>query len=108
MKRAWLTGLLAVLTHAGAADPAPAPPAPTTVTLGDLFAEEGVVDVSVSPSGRYVSAVIRHFDHDLLMVYDVTTGASKGLTRMRRKDVGDRYDARITDVVWKTEQRLLF
>lgn len=85
--KAWLlVGLLAVAVPASTA----------TLTLDDLFGSEGAADVAVSPSGRYLAAVVRRKDDDLLVVQDLTTGESRGLTRVGRKDVGKLFDSRCT------------
>jgi dienelactone hydrolase len=97
--KAWLlAGLFAFVGPACAAN----------LTLDDLFATEGAADVSVSPSGRYLAAVVRRKDDDLLVVQDLDTGESKGLTRVGRRDVGKLFDSRIASVMWKTDDRLLF
>jgi pimeloyl-ACP methyl ester carboxylesterase len=97
--KAWLlVGLMAIGGPASAAG----------LTLDDLFATEGAADVAVSPSGRYLAAVVRRKNDDLLVVQDLTTGESQGLTRIGRKDVGKLFDSRIASVLWKTEDRLLF
>jgi len=107
MKAAWLMGLLFALLHAPASSAETAAPS-SPVSLGDLFSEEGVASASVSPSGRYIAAVVRHFDHDLVVVLDTANGSSKGLTKIGRREVGERYESRITLVQWKSEERLLF
>jgi dienelactone hydrolase len=97
--KAWLlVGLLAFAAPASAAN----------LTLDDLFGSEGAADVAVSPSGRYLAAVVRRKDDDLLVVQDLTTGESKGLTRVGRQDVGKLFDSRIASVLWKSDERLLF
>jgi len=95
-----------------AADNAAAPAAAATpahaISLDDLFSEEGARDVSISPSGQYLAAVVRRKDADLLVVQDLTTGKHLGVQRIGRKDIGAQYDARIVTVNWKTDDRLLF
>jgi len=64
--------------------------------------------VAVSPSGRYIAAVVRRQGDDLLALIDTGDGTLKGLTKVGRKDVGPRFEARITSVYWKNEDRILF
>ena len=85
-----------------------APTAPVPASLDELFSDEGAVDVAVSPSGRYLAGVLRDKEGDVLLLVDVATGQSKTLTRLDRKQVGKRFDAYMTTVYWKTEERLLF
>src|SRR3569832_2027952 len=80
--KAWLCiGLLGLCTFGSAASAA-------SLTLDDLFGREGAADVAVSPSGRYLAAVVRRKDDDVLVLQDLTTGQSKGLTSIGRNDVG--------------------
>ena len=79
-----------------------------TLSLDDLFADTGAHDVAVSPSGRYLAAVVRRGNDDLVAVQDLVTGERTGLTRVGKKDVGEIFDARISTIYWKTDQRLLF
>jgi dipeptidyl aminopeptidase/acylaminoacyl peptidase len=101
---------LLLLTVATIALPAnePAPVAMPAATLDDLFSDDGATDVAVSPSGRYLAMVVRKSDNDLLAVLDFETGKYQTLTKVGRKDVGTRYDSRISTVYWKTDDRLLF
>jgi dienelactone hydrolase len=96
------TGLLIALCALGGSASA------ANLSLDDLFGDEGAAAVAVSPSGRYLAAVVRRRDDDLLVVQDLTTGESKGLTRVGRKDVGELFDSRIAAVLWKSDDRLLF
>jgi len=101
---------LAVACLALLAAPAPraAEPAATRLSLDDLFAQQGSTDVAVSPSGRYIAVVVRRQDDDMLALIDTSDGTALGLTKVGRKDVGARFDARITSVQWKNEDRILF
>ncbi len=90
------------------ADPASADPPAMSLTMDDLFSETGVPDMAVSPSGRFISAVVRRDDADVLAVYDLTTRKRTPLMRLGRDDVGPLFDARIQAVLWKTDERLLF
>jgi dipeptidyl aminopeptidase/acylaminoacyl peptidase len=98
--------LLAVATTASATEShAPGLPA---ATLDDLLAEDGVADVAVSPSGRYLAIVVRKGITDRLAVMDLQTGEHQVITTVGRKDVGQRFDARMSTAYWKTDERLLF
>ena len=81
---------------------------PARLTLDDLFAQEGESDVAVSPSGRYIAVVVQHKDTDVLALIDTSTGNTAGLTKIGRKDAGTQFDAHVTTVWWKNEERLLF
>jgi dipeptidyl aminopeptidase/acylaminoacyl peptidase len=83
-------------------------PAATRLSLDDLFAEQGSTDVAVSPSGRYIAVVVRRKDDDLLALIDTNDGKLSGLTKVGLKDVGPGFDARMTSVYWKNEDRILF
>ncbi|HTU66903.1 MAG TPA: S9 family peptidase [Steroidobacteraceae bacterium] len=94
---AWLSSL-------GAAIPGHA----ANLSLDDLFSVEGAADVSVAPSGRYLAAVVRGKDSDLLAVQDLSDGKTEAIARIGRRDAGKMLDTRISTVVWKTDGRLLF
>ena len=107
MARALGVALLCNLGPAVSHAAEPAAPA-RTLTLDDLFSEEGARDVAISPSGHYLAAVVRRKDADLLVVQDLDTGKHLGIQKIGRKDIGPQYDARIVTVYWKTDDRLLF
>ncbi len=98
--------LLAAVTTASAAEPAPADM--PTATLDDLLAEDGVADVAVSPSGRYLAIVVRKGETDRLAVMDLQTGEHQVISSVGRKDVGQRFDARMSTAYWKSDDRLMF
>ena len=107
MRKRWLaTVLWALAIPAWPADPAPV--TQTALTLDDLFSEAGAYDVAVSPSGNYLAAVVRRPDGDLLVVQDLAANQLKGITRIGHTDAGPKFDARMSAVYWKTEDRLLF
>jgi hypothetical protein len=87
---------------------AAAEPAAARLSLDDLFSDQGSTDVAVSPSGRYIAVVVRRKEDDLLALIDTGDGTLKGLTKVGVKDVGPRFDARMTSVYWKNEDRILF
>lgn len=104
--RAWcLVGLLLLPASPGLAAPAPAS---ARISLDDLFAEEGAVDAAVSPSGRYLAGISRTREDDLLVVIDLHTGKKTALSKLGRKQLGQRLDGYISEVYWKTEDRLLY
>lgn len=111
-----LAALLLFAASAGtalAADSTP-PPSPANAagnpvaSLDDLFSEEGAQDVAVSPSGKLLGAVIRRKTEDVIVVMDLTTGDHKIISRAGRKEVGPKFDAHISTIYWKTDERLLF
>lgn len=105
--RCWLVAVLLAILGFPAFSADPLPPADARITLDDLLATEGAADAAVSPSGKYIAAVLRRPDSDLLVLIDAATGESKGLTRVGRHNVSPRHDSHITSVYWKTESRLL-
>ena len=107
MRSPWLVVVLSALAMpAWPTDPAPATKLPPS--LEDLFSDQGAYDVAVSPSGNYLAAVVRQADGDLLVVQDLAANQLKGITRIGRKYAGPKFDARMSAVYWKTEDRLLF
>jgi len=81
---------------------------PGPLTLDDLFDRKGVVDVAVSPSGRYLAGIVRQADNDVVLVVDAETGDHKVIARVGLKDAGEHLEARITSVYWKSDDRILF
>jgi len=110
--KSWLRIAIAVsaasLVSSALAGPAQSNAGAAVLTLDDLFSEDGIPDMAVSPSGRFVAAVVRHADADLLMVYDLSTDERKPLTRLSRSDIGPQFEARVESVLWKTDERLIF
>lgn len=98
-----LVSLLGLAPWVRAAEPAPA-----AITLDDLFSQSGARDVAVSPTGRYIAAVVSRPDDDVLVVQDLSTGARFNNTRVGHADIGPQFDARMISVVWKSDDRLLF
>src|SRR5688572_14981541 len=104
-----LAGLLAFSAQAHAQAP-PAPPATKPLpplSLADLFAEDAVPDTAISPSGRYIAAVLRRPDLDIIAVTDTVEGTTKAITKAMRKELGPKLDVKIAHVYWKSEERLL-
>jgi acetyl esterase/lipase len=101
-------GMAAIYSSCALAQtPAAAPAAKPTLTLSDLFADPSVPDTSISPSGRYLAAVVRNKDMDVLVVRDLKTDQRKGIAKANRKDLGEKLDVHISYVQWKTDDRLL-
>jgi dienelactone hydrolase len=98
-----LVSLLGLVPVAHAAETVPAP-----VSLDDLFSQSGARDVAVSPSGRYIAAVVSRPDDDILVVQDMSSGTRINNTRIGHADVGPKFDTRMISVMWKTDDRLLF
>jgi len=86
---------------------APATPA-APFTLEDLFADDTVIDASISPSGKLLVAAVRRKADDALILVDLATGQKKLVTRINKDAFGNQIDVRMGFVVWKTEDRLLF
>ena len=85
-----------------------APGPAENLSLDDLFGDQGAADVAVSPSGRYLAAVVRGKGADLVAVHDLTTGDTRALTKVGLHDVGELIDSTISSVIWKGDDRLLF
>lgn len=98
-----LLPLVAAVQLAHAADKPPAP-----ITLDDLFSQSGARDVAVSPTGRYIAAIVSRPDDDVLVVQDLASGARITNTRVGHGDIGPQFDARMISVLWKGDDRLLF
>jgi dienelactone hydrolase len=78
------------------------------LSLGDLFSEGGTVDVEVSPSGNYFTAIVRHPEGDVLVLQNVKTGEVKALTRVGRNDAGPAFDLQMSSMIWKGDDRIVF
>jgi dipeptidyl aminopeptidase/acylaminoacyl peptidase len=85
-----------------------APPAAASLSLADLFSDEGARDVAVSPSGKYLAAVVSRKSGDMLVVQEAESGKTEGILNIGRKDIGKIFDAQVVNVHWKTDDRLLF
>jgi pimeloyl-ACP methyl ester carboxylesterase len=104
-----LLALLAALQGmAFAADPSAAQRALPRVTPDDLFAEMQLPDVSISPSGRYVAGVLVGTDTSAVFVTDLQTGGTRNIVGISRDAISKQNDAVISDVYWKSDDRLLF
>src|SRR6187402_3051733 len=94
---------------------APATPAPAAESrpkrlpsLDDLYSELNIVDTSISPSGRYLAFVVRRPTDDTLAVMDLQTKTKKALQRSKPSDLGSKLVMHISNVYWKSDERLLF
>jgi dipeptidyl aminopeptidase/acylaminoacyl peptidase len=109
-----ITSILLALTSqavlAQTTVPAPAaPPAPTRLpSLDDLYSELNIVDTSISPSGRYLAFILRRPTDDTLAVIDLQTNEKKALQRSKPGDLGAKLIMHISNVYWKSDERLLF
>lgn len=92
-----------------AQDPAPAntPKAARPPTLNELYSEYTLVDTAMSPSGRYVAAIVRREKDDILVVFDLVTGERKPLQRVAFTDAGKDLLLFMTTVQFKTDDKLL-
>jgi dipeptidyl aminopeptidase/acylaminoacyl peptidase len=106
-RRAGAFGVFAALCAIAAFGDVPTPSA-NRVSLDDFFGEDGVKDVAVSPSGRYLASIVRRADMDFVVVHDLDADASEAITRIGRESLGRQFEARISTVIWKTDERLLF
>lgn len=98
--------LVCLTTASGLAQDAPA--APTRApTLDELYAELNLVDTAISPSGRYVAAIVRREKDDILLCIDLNTGERKALQRVAFTDAGKGLIFYMTTVQWKTDDKLL-
>ena len=94
---------------AAAQNPAAKPePKKASLTLEDLFSEPTVVDADISPSGKYIAAIVRKDADDAIVQLDLTTGQKKLVTRINKDAFGKQLDVRLGFVLWKTDDRLLF
>ena len=94
-----------------AQDAAPAPDTPAKplrpATLNDLYGDETLVDTCISPSGRYVGAIVRRAKDDVLVVFDLTTGERKVIQRVGFDEAGKALILYMVSVQWKTDDKLL-
>jgi fermentation-respiration switch protein FrsA (DUF1100 family) len=82
-----------------------APLAPPT--LEELYSEPTVVDVAMSPGGRYIASIVRHPTEDLLVVFDLQTNERKVIQRAGFTGVTKNLVMKMATVYWKTDERLL-
>ena len=82
-----------------------APLAPPS--LEDLYSEPTVVDVSISPSGRYIATIVRQTAEDLLVMFDLQTNERKVIQRAGFSGVARNLEMKMAAISWKSEERLL-
>lgn len=104
-KAATIAALVCLTTPVLAQDPpAKAARAPT---LDELYSELSLVDTAISPSGRYVAAIVRREKDDILLYFDLTTGERKPLQKVAFTDAGKGLMFFMISVQWKTDEKLL-
>src|SRR5690349_12811098 len=106
MSCAALAAAFVSLTTASLAQDAPAKPA-RAPALEELYSELNLVDTAISPSGRYVAAIVRREKDDMLLSLDLTTGERKPLQRVAFTDAGKDLLFYMATVQWKTDDKLL-
>jgi acetyl esterase/lipase len=99
-------GLLLFSTLCFAQGAAAANPA-RAITLDDMYGERNIVDTAISPSGQYLSAIIRRANDDVLAVVDLATGERKIVQRVGFDEAGKGLMLQMTTVYWKTDDRML-
>jgi dienelactone hydrolase len=77
-------------------------------TLADLYSEEDIHDVSISPSGRYLAAAVRQPAREVIVVQDLDTGQNTIPTSIDRNSAGAGFETRMSQVYWKSDDRLLY
>jgi dipeptidyl aminopeptidase/acylaminoacyl peptidase len=98
-----LCALLCLTTAAAWGEALTKPPP----TIEELFSEPSTIDAAMSPSGRYLAAITRRTDDDLLMVFDLETGQRKVIQRTGFSDATKNVTMHMANVYWKTDERLL-
>src|SRR5690349_13057774 len=106
MSCAALAAAFVSLTTASLAQDAPAKPA-RAPALEELYSELNLVDTAISPSGRYVAAIVRREKDDILLSIDLTTGERKPVQRVSFTDAGKDLVFFMVSVQWKTDEKLL-
>jgi acetyl esterase/lipase len=109
MSRFTAAVVVACLFGSGAlAEQAPPTSHPLPLTVDDLIADPDLRDAAVSPSGRYIAVSLWKRDNDLIALMDVETKQTKVLTRIGHDVAGKKLNVHIENLVWKTDDRLLF
>ncbi len=107
LKAALTATALFVAIHSPAFAQEPGAKPARAPTLDELYSELDLVDTSMSPSGRYVAAIVRREKDDVLLVLDLTTGERKPLQRVSFTDLGKDLLFYMVTVQWKTDDKLL-
>jgi hypothetical protein len=85
-----------------------APPKPLrAATLNDLYSDETLVDARISPSGRYVAAVVRREKDDVLVVFDLVANDRKVIQRVGFDEAGKALILYMVSIRWKSDDTLL-
>jgi dienelactone hydrolase len=89
--------------------PTPPPPAVSKqrISLDDLYSTVKLPDVAISPSGRYLATIVRTDAVGAVLIWDLESGKYSSIARMSSDAVGKGTIARLLEVFWKTEDRLL-
>jgi dienelactone hydrolase len=98
--------LLCLAAPALGQNPAIAKP-PRAATLYDYYSERNIVDTAISPSGQYLSAIIRRESDDILVVVDLATGTRKVVQRVGFDESGKGLILQMMTVYWKSDDRML-
>ncbi len=97
------------LTVATASPPAePSPATAPRITLDDLHSDVQQPDVAISPSGRYLAGVVVGERSSALYVTDLESGTSRNIVGVDKGAMSRQTEAVISEVFWKTDDRLLF
>ena len=99
-------GLVFFATQGFAQEAEPAKPA-KAISLDALYSERNIVDTAISPSGQYLSAIIRREKDDVLAVVDLGTGVRKIVQRVGFEESGKGLVLQMTTVYWKSDDRML-
>jgi acetyl esterase/lipase len=77
------------------------------LTLDDLYSERNIVDAAISTSGRYLAAIVRRENDDVLLTMDLTNGDRKVIQRVGFEEAGKGLKLMMSTVDWKSDERLL-
>jgi dipeptidyl aminopeptidase/acylaminoacyl peptidase len=81
--------------------------APRAASLYDFYSELNVVDSAMSPSGRYIAAIVRRERDDILLVLDLAGDERKVVQRVGWEEAGKGLLLRMATVHWKSDERIL-
>jgi len=77
------------------------------LTLDDIYSQPSIPDTAISPSGRYLAAILRRNGIDVLMVIDLQQKTDKVIARADQKSLGEKLNVHMDWVWWKSDDRLL-
>lgn len=98
---------MSAMAVAQTAEPSKPPASKQRVSLDDLYASVKLPDVALSPSGRYLATIVRNDSVGALLIWDLQVGGYRNIAKMSSDAVGKGTVARLIEVNWKTEDRLL-